>query len=309
MCCIFVGTGFSFCIDITLQLLVCSIQRIEPISHVLVNRVDRFYQIVIDSLDHLVLGLVRTDPGCCFFGQGAVQVGYVFTNGLISFNNSTILYRCVALADVIACCLIFQIFLYVGNPGIQLRIGIRTGFSFCIDITLQLLVCSIQRIEPISHVLVNRVDRFYQIVIDSLDHLVLGLVRTDPGCCFFGQGAVQVGYVFTNGLISFNNSTILYRCIGLADVIGCCLFFQIVFYVGNPGIQLRIGILTGSCFFSDVGLVSGNVGLVLVNSRLVGCNVSLVGCNVALVGSDISLIRVNLLEPFRSGADVINLFR
>ena len=87
-----------------------------------------------------------------------------------------------------------------------------------------------------------------------MDYFILCSIGTNTSCRFFGQCAVQVGYVFTNGIASFNNSTILYRCIGLADVIGCCLIFQIFFYVGNPGIQLRISICTGSCFCIDIFL-------------------------------------------------------
>ena len=74
----------------------------------------------------------------------------------------------------------------------------------------------------------------------------------------------------------------------------------------NGSVVFFIFVATGSSF------ISYGIGAVLyffMNCICVGCNVSLVGCNVALVGSDISLIRVNLLELFRSGADVINLFR
>ena len=151
---------------------------------------------------------------------------------------------------------------------IQLAICIFTFSSF-IGIGL------IQSCESSRHILVDGVESIRHILVDLFDNFILCFIGTDTGCRFFGQGAVQVGYILANGIASFSNSTILYRCIGLADVIGCCLFFQIFFYVGNPGIyagnpgiQLRVSFLPSCHFISNSCRISSDIFGVIFCSRL-----------------------------------------
>ena len=181
-------------------------------------------------------------------------------------NTCLFIYSFIDVVLQILICLIPQLCLII-DIGLQILICSITGFSFCIDITLQLLVCCIadlsfskivfiQLICNLTDILIEIIETFGYILIYLLNDLILRSISTNTGCCFFGQGAIQISYIFANGLISFSNSTILYRCIGLADVIGCCLFFQIVFYVGNPCIQLRVSFRPSFRFISNSFRVS-----------------------------------------------------
>ena len=184
----------------------------------------------------------------------------VILNGCsqLIINTCLCTYSFIEVVLQILICLIPQLCLII-DIGLQILICSITGFSFCIDITLQLLVCCIaglsfnkivfiQLICNLTDILIEIIETFGYILIYLLNDLILRSISTNAGCCFFGQGAIQISYIFANGLISFSNSTILYRCIGLADVIGCCLFFQIVFYAGNPFIQIRVS-FRPSCRF------------------------------------------------------------
>ena len=105
---------------------ICLVQGSESISHILVDGSDALHQIVIHSLDHLVLGCIGTKTGSRFFGQSSIQVGYILTDSLICFDDGSVLYRCISLAHS----LVFQIFLHIGDAGIQFFIP---GFDFIMD--------------------------------------------------------------------------------------------------------------------------------------------------------------------------------
>ena len=380
MFCIFVGTDFSFClicciagscfcIDITLQLLVCSIQHSKPIGYVLVNRVDRICQIVIDPFDNLILFFIGTNTGCNFLMKSRIYIGEILTDRLIFLNQIT--FRCDILVirnqidpvfqsirNVIGifsscrsitsclrsslCCIsrgystgIFQRILNIGNITLQLLvcciaglsfskiifielignrsnvfvnridrtyqividpfdnlilffIGTNTGCNFLmksriyigeiltdrliflnqitfrcdilvirnqIDVACNGLVCSIQRSKPLGYVPVNRVDRICQIAIDSLDHLVLGLVRTDPGCNFLMKSRIYIGEILTDRLIFLNQIT--FRC----DILVSGFLIDLV-------IEGIISGFTGSSLIADGLLVGRNIRGVILCRRL-----------------------------------------
>ena len=198
---------------------ICLVQGRESIRHILVDGIEPIYHILVDLLNHLVLGLVRTDPGCGFAGQGGVQFGHIVANGVGRFHDGPILYGGIGLAHILVGSLVFQIFLHLGDAGIQGRIAGFTGCFFrCVSICAGLgfvgIRC-IQSSESICHVLINGIDTLYQIFIDLLDHLVLSCISADAGSRFIIQALSQCGHIFADFLIRFHDTGILYRCISL----------------------------------------------------------------------------------------------
>ena len=184
------------------------VDGIEPVHHILVNRFNDF-----------ILGFISTDAGRRFLGQSSIQVGYILTDSLICFDDGSVLYRCISLAHIILGSLVFQIFLHLGDAGIQGRIADFTGCFFrCVSICAGLgfvgIRC-IQSSESICHVLINGIDTLYQIFIDLLDHLVLSCISADAGSRFIIQALSQCGHIFADFLIRFHDTGILYRCISL----------------------------------------------------------------------------------------------
>ena len=253
------------------------IQSTESICHVLINGIDTLYQIVIDLLDHLVLGLVSAKAGCRFLCQGGVQVGHIFADGVGCFHDGPILYDGIILAHILVRSLFFQIFLHIGDPGIQRRIRSFTSGRFRIQVTLQFIrrfvnligfvrdafiqfvvfrfpgcsfigICLVQGSESISHVLVDGVDACYQVIINLLNHLVLRCISAKASSRFLGHSGVQVGYILTDGLICFNDGSVLYRCISLAHIIIPGFLQYILLNGSNPVIQGLIAGFTGGCF-------------------------------------------------------------
>ena len=94
-------------------------QGVEPIHHILV-----------DLLDDLILGCICTQPSSRFVCQTFIQQRHVFANGIGGSHDSPILYGGIVLAHIVIRCLFFQIFLHIGDPGIQSRIGSFPGSSF-----------------------------------------------------------------------------------------------------------------------------------------------------------------------------------
>ena len=206
---------------------------------------------IFDSCRIFLQGINFTNKATGTSSISSVQNTINFTNGITVIRDS----------------------LLVGCDGIVV---------FCIFGSTSLLFCKVILIQLVcnsSNIVIDCLETIGYVLIYLLNNCILCFIGTNTGCRFFGQGAVQVGYVFTNGIISFNNSTILYRCVGLADVIGCCLIFQIFLYVGNPGIQLRIGIRTGSCFISNGLFVGRNGASILSDVVFVGRNIfSILSC-------------------------------
>ena len=141
---VFSFTSRSFVINIGLQLIRGFVDRIgfvgNPFIQFVVSCFTACHFVVVGSsqrcnaigcvlvhlLDDCILGLVSPDPGCCFLCQSSIQVGYILTDGLICFDDGSVLYRCISLAHS----LVFQIFLHIGDAGIQFFIP---GFDFIMD--------------------------------------------------------------------------------------------------------------------------------------------------------------------------------
>ena len=130
----------------------------------------------------------------------------------------------------------------------QFRICCHTGRSFCRNLIIQyrigccpflgfLEICIVQSSESISHVLVDGIEPIYHILVDLLNYLVLGFICSKAVGRFLCQGGVQVGHVFADGLVSFHDGPILNCCVVLTYIGIRCLFFQIFFHIGNPGVQ------------------------------------------------------------------------
>ena len=429
ICC---HTGRSFCRNLIIQcrigccpflgfLEICIVQSSESISHVLVDGIESIYHILVDLLNHLVLGFICSKAVGRFLCQGGVQVGHVFANGVGCFHDGPILNCSVILAHILVRCLFFQIFLHIGDPGIQRCIAGFTSSRFRIQVILQLIRGFVDRIGFVGNPFIQFVvscfagcffssylpigvsGRFFfhrihfavgfglgvdirsigfrchciriglylgienrkvrtnaigldhivsglrRIIINSfcfyfpcylcitgsgdipggnrtgsqlatnlhifdslvffgpynqiailgnmqsricfilsqlivncriscftachfvvvgssqrcnaigcvlvhlLDDCILCFISTDPGGSFFGQGGVQVGHVFADGVGCFHDGPILYGGIILAHILVRSLFFQIFLHIGDPGIQFLIA---GFDFIMDsVGFV------------------------------------------------------
>ena len=119
---------------------ICLVQGSESIRHILVDGSDALHQIVIHSLDHLVLGFIGTDPGGGFFGQSRIQVGDIFADGIGCFDDGSVLYGGIGLAHILVGSLLFQIFLHIGDAGIQFsRFAIRI-FSGCLNLRIRAIL-------------------------------------------------------------------------------------------------------------------------------------------------------------------------
>ena len=115
---IFSFTGCSF-------IGTCLVQGSESISHVLVDSVDACYQVIINLLNHLVLGCICADAGSRFIIQALSQCGHIFADFLIRFHDTGILYRCISLAHIIIPGFLQYIVLNGSNAVIQ---GLIAGF-------------------------------------------------------------------------------------------------------------------------------------------------------------------------------------
>ena len=120
---------------------ICLVQGRESIRHILVDGIEPIYHILVDLLNHLVLGLVRTDPGCGFAGQGGVQFGHIVANGVGRFHDGPILYGGIGLAHIIVPSFIQYIVLNGSNAVIQGLIAGFAGSFLGINIGLELLIC------------------------------------------------------------------------------------------------------------------------------------------------------------------------
>ena len=152
-------------------------------------------------------------------------------------------------------CLFFQILLHIGDPGIQRRIGRLTSSRFRIQVILQSIRGFVDCLgfvgNPFIQFVVSCFTACHFVVVGSsqrcnaigcvlvhlLDDCILGLVSPDAGGSFFGQGGVQVGHVFADGLAGFYDGPILYGGIGLAHILVGSLLFQIFLHIGDAGIQ------------------------------------------------------------------------
>ena len=157
------------------------VQSRKAVGHIGVDGIEPVHHILVDLLNHLVLGLVRTDPGCGFAGQGGVQFGHIVANGVGRFHDGPILYGGIGLAHILVGSLVFQIFLHIGDAVIQSLIAGFTGSGFVVDIGLELLIC------------------FFQI-----SHRIFALT------CFFVNG-IGIGF----GLRIEGNDIFAYRIAGL----------------------------------------------------------------------------------------------
>ena len=431
-------TGRSFCRNLIIQFRIgcftgrCFIgigliQGSKTVGHIGVDGIESIRHILVDLLDNFVLGFIGTNPGGGFFGQSSIQVGYILTDGLSCFDDGSVLYRCISLAHILVRSLFFQIFLHIGDPGIQRRIGRFTSSRFRIQVILQFIrgfvdcigfvgnpfiqfvvscfagcffssylpigvsgrfffhrihfavgfglgvdirsigfrchciriglylgienrkvrtnaigldhiVSGLRRIiinsfcfyfpcylcitgssdipggnrtgsqlatnlhifdslvffGPynqiailgnmqsricfiLSQLIVNcRISCFtacHFIVVGSsqrcnaigcvlvhlLDDCILGLVSPDPGCCFLCQSGVQVGHILADGLICFDDGSVLYRCISLAHIIIPSFLQYIVLNGSNAVIQGLIAGFTGFGFGFNSCLAVSNI--------------------------------------------------
>ena len=295
------------------------VQSRKPIGHIGIDGIEPIYHILVDLLNHLVLGFICAKAGCRFLCQGSVQVGDVFANGVGCFDDGSVLYGRISLAYIIIRCLFFQILLHIGDPGIQRRIGRLTSSRFRIQVILQFIRGFVDCIgfvgNPFIQFVVSCFTACHFVVVGSsqrcnaigcvlvhlLDDCILGLVSPDPGCCFLCQSGVQVGHILADGLICFDDGSVLYRCISLAH----SLVFQIFLHIGDPGIQRCIAGFTSSRFRIQVilqlirGIVDrigfvGNPFIQFVVSCFTACHFVVVGssqrCNA------IGCVLVHLLD-------------
>ena len=123
---IFSFTGFSF-------IGICLVQGSESISHVLVDSVDACYQVIINLLNHLVLGCICAKASSRFLCQGGVQVGHVFADGLVGFYDGPILNCSVCLAYIVLVGFTQHVLFYIGNTSIKLRNSIGIGLDLFIQ--------------------------------------------------------------------------------------------------------------------------------------------------------------------------------
>ena len=267
-------TGRSFCRNLIIQcrigccpflgfLGICLVQGSESIRHILVDGIEPIYHILVDLLNHLVLGFIGTNPGGGFFGQSSIQVGYILTDSLICFDDGSALYRCISLAHILVRSLFFQIFLHIGDPGIQRCIAGFTSSRFRIQVILQLIRGFVDRIgfvrNPFIQFVVSCFTACHFVVVGSsqrcnaigcvlvhlLDDCILGLISPDPGCCFLCQGGVQVGHVFADGVGRFYDGPILNCSVCLAYIVLVGFTQHVLFYIGNTSIKLRNSIRIG----------------------------------------------------------------
>ena len=94
---------------------------------------------MVHLLDDCILGLVSPDPGGSFFRQSRIQVGDIFADGVGCFHDGPILYGRISLAHILVRSLFFQIFLHIGNPGVQFLIAGFTSNHFRIQVILQFI--------------------------------------------------------------------------------------------------------------------------------------------------------------------------
>ena len=246
---------------------ICLVQGLESISHVLVDGIEPIYHILVDLLNHLVLGFICAKAGCRFLCQSSIQVGYILTDGLICFDDGSVLYRCISLAHIILGSLVFQILLHIGDPGIQRRIGRLTSSRFRIQVILQFILGFVDCIgfvgNPFIQFVVSCFTACHFVVVGSsqrcnaigcvlvhlLDDCILGLVSPDPGSCFLCQRGVQVGHVFTDGVGRFYDGPILNCSVCLAYIVLVGFTQHVLFYIGNTSIKLRNSIGIGLDLF------------------------------------------------------------
>ena len=257
-------------------------QGVESISHVLVDGIEPIHHILVDLLNHLVLGFICPNASIFFRIQSGIQVSHVFANGVGRFHNGPILYGGISLAYIIIRGLFFQIFLHIGDPGIQCRISRFTSGRFRIQVSLQLIRCFVDFVGFVRNpfvqfiildfsgrrfILVSRSqggNPLGRIFIDLLDHLVLGCISAKTGSRFFGQGSIQFGHIVADGVGGFHNSPILYGGIVLANIGIRSFLLQIFLHSGDPviiGLDLFIQadqVISYRVVLFDIGTVFGS---------------------------------------------------
>ena len=231
-----------------------------------------FRSVFIDLLNNLVLGLIGSDTGCRFLCQSCIQVGYVITNRIFCFYNSPILDSSIILRHIGVSCIFLEVFLHIGNPVIQCLISTFTGCFFSV-------ICSFTSSCLIVVSCFQSCNSFRSVFIDLFNNFILGFIGTDAGCRFLCQSCIQVGYVITNRIFCFYNSSILDSSSILCYIGVSCIFLEIFLHIGDPVIQGCFPIFTGS-FFSCNGRCIG------INGRFIGSNGCRVITNCFFVGSD-----------------------
>ena len=236
------------------------VQSRKAVGHIGVDGIEPVHHILVNLFNDFILGFISTDAGSCFIIQALSQCSHIFADFLIRFHDTGILYRCISLAHIILGSLVFQIFFHIGNPGVQFLIA---GFDFIMDSVgfvrnaiIQSIIgflpgysfigiCLVQGSESISHVLVDSVDACYQVIINLLNHLVLGCICAKASSRFLCQGGVQVGHVFADGLVVFYDGPILNCSVCLAYIVLVGFTQHVLFYIGNTSIKLRNSIRIG----------------------------------------------------------------
>ena len=290
ICC---HTGRSFCRNLIIQccisgcpflgfLGICLVQGRESISHILVDGIEPIHHILADLLNHLVLGFICPNASIFFRIQSGIQVSHVFANGVGCFHDGPILYGGISLAYIIVGSLFLQIFLHIGDPGIQCRISRFTSGRFRIQVSLQLIRCFEDFVGFVRNpfvqfiilgfsgrrfILVSRSqggNPLGRIFIDLLNHLVLGCISAKAGSRFFGQGRIQFGHIVADGVGGFHNSPILYGGIVLANIGIRSFLLQIFLHSGDPviiGLDLFIQadqVISYRIVLFDIGTVFGS---------------------------------------------------
>ena len=189
---------------------ICLVQSCESISHILVDGIEPIHHILVHLLDHLILGRIGAKAVCRFLCQGGVQFGHIVADGVGRFYNGPILYGNIFLhfAGGFEDCLGFS-----RNAFIQFIIFSFTGCCF-------VGICLVQSCKSIGHILIDGIDTEYQIIINCLDHLILGLIGAKAVCRFLCQGGVQFGHIVADGVGRFHNGPILNRSVCLSRVSG-----------------------------------------------------------------------------------------
>ena len=160
-----------------------------------------------------------------------IDVSTVLT--YLSIQDIQILANAIVALDIVAIFCRTNSLCIVCNLILQCLVSSCTGLGF-------LQIDSTQCIEPVGYVLVNRIDRTYQIVVDLFDDFILCSISTLAFCPFL-----------CNSLITGSRF--------------CINSFSISIYAV---LQLRIGICTGSCFIGNSCRIGSNIFRVIFCSRL-----------------------------------------
>ena len=245
-----------------------------------------FRSVFIDLFNNFILGFIGTDAGCRFLCQSCIQVGYVITNRIFCFYNSPILDSSIILRHIGVSCIFLEVFLHIGNPVIQCLISTFTGCFFSV-------ICSFTSSCLIVVSCFQSCNSFRSVFIDLFNNFILGFIGTDAGCRFLCQSCIQVGYVITNRIFCFYNSSILDSSSILCYIGVSCIFLEIFLHIGDPVIQGCFPIFTGSFFSCNGRCIGINGRFIGTNSRCIGSNGRFIGSNGRCIGSNGRFIRSN----------------